>query len=149
MNILSFDASKMCNVSLQTCDTRVYAYNSSDPLPVLGKFSALVESKCNTVKSEFLVINSQTSFLGYATATELGILQIANSVSVERNIFQKYPSLFSGLDKMKDVEVKLHVDESVKSAHQPHRKIPFHRRKNLETCVESLLQEEPAVGPIP
>ena len=40
VNILSFSASKMCNARLQSCVTRVYAYNSSDPLPVVGKFSA-------------------------------------------------------------------------------------------------------------
>ena len=150
VNILSFSASKMCDVNLRSCDTRVYACNSSDPLPVLGKFSALVESKCSAIQSEFLVVNSKTTLLGYATATELGILRIANAVSVEKNIFQRYPGLFTGLSKVKNIEVKLHINESVKPVHQSHRRIPFHQRKNLETCVESLLKEdiiELAVGP--
>ena len=60
--------------------------------------SALVESKWSAV-NEFLVVESQTSLLGYATATEFGIFQIADAVSVERNIFQRYPSLFTGLGK--------------------------------------------------
>ena len=55
---------------------------------MLGKFTALVESKCNAINSEFLVVNSQTSLLGYETATELGILKIANAVSVEKNVYQ-------------------------------------------------------------
>ena len=77
------------------------------------------------------MVESENSLLGYIAATELGILQIANAVSVEKNIFQQYPSLFTGLGKMKN---------------------PFHQRKSLKTCVESLLQWdiiEPAVGPTP
>ena len=69
-----------------------------------------------------------------------------------RKVFQSYPSLFSGFGKMKNVEVKLHIDESVKPVHQSHRRIPFHQRKNLEACVESLLQQdiiEPSDGPTP
>ena len=152
VNIVSHDVSKMLNRRLELCDTEVYAFNSSKPLPVLGKFKALVESKCHSVDSEFLVVDGKTSLLGYTTATDLGILQIANAVSVERNVFQNYPSLFSGLGKMKNVEVKLHIDENVKPVHQSHRRIPFHQRKNLEACVESLLQQdiiEPSDGPTP
>ncbi|XP_067026640.1 uncharacterized protein [Acropora muricata] len=144
-----FNKSKAFGVVLQSCDTKVYAFNSCDPLPVKGKFSAPVESKCSTVNAEFLVVESQTSLLGYATATKLGILQIANAVSVERNIFQRYPRLFTGLGKMKNVEIKLHIDESVNPVHQTHRRIPFHQRKSLDACVESLLREdiiEPAAG---
>lgn len=61
------------------------------------------------------MVESQTSILGYATAAELGILRISNAVSVEINIFQRYPSLFCGLGKMKNVEVKLYIDECVNS----------------------------------
>jgi len=152
VNIASYDVSKMFDRRLEACDTKVYAFNSSEPLPVLGKFKALVESKSRSVDSEFLVVDGKTSLLGYKTATDLGILQIANAVSVGRNVFQSYPSLFSGLGRMKNVEVKLHIDEKVRPVHQLHRRIPFHQRTNLEACVESLLQQdiiEPADGPTP
>ena len=118
-------------VDLQPCDTRVYAFNLCDPITAICKFSALVESKCSAVNAEFLVVESQSSLLGNVTATELGILRIANAVSVERNILQRYPSLFTGLGKMKNVEVKLHIDENVNPVHQPHRRIPFHQCKSL------------------
>ena len=150
VNIVSSNAVKVFGVDLQPCGTRVYAFNLSARLPVIGKFSGLIESKCSAVDAEFLVVESETSLLGYTTATELGILQIANAVSVEKNVFQLYPSLSSGLGKMKNVEVKLHIDVSVSPVHQTHRRIPFHQRKCLEACLESLLQQdiiEPAVGP--
>ena len=152
VNIVSSNAVKVFGVDLQPCGTRVYAFNLSAPLPVKGKFSALIESKCSAVDAEFLVVESKTSLLGYTTATELGILQIANTVSVEKNVFQLYPSLSSGFGKMKNVEVKLHIDVSVSPIHQTPRRIPFHQRKCLEACLESLLQQdiiEPAVGPTP
>lgn len=112
VNIVSHDVSQMFDSRLEPCDTKVYAFNSSKPLSVLGKF------KYRSVDSEFLVVDGKTCLLGYTTATDLGILQIANAVSVRRNVFQSYPSLFSGLGKMKNVEVKLHIDESVKPVHQ-------------------------------
>ena len=74
VNIVSSIAVKVCGVDLQPCGTRVYAFNSSAPLPVIGKFSALIESNCSAVDAEFLVVDSETSLLGYTTATELGIL---------------------------------------------------------------------------
>ena len=82
---------------------------SCDLLPVISRFSALVESKFSAVNAEFLVMESQTSLLVYATATESGILRIANAIAVERNILQRYPSLFSRLGKMKKVAVELKV----------------------------------------
>ena len=152
VNIVSSNAVKVFGVDLQPCGTRVYAFNLSTLLPVIGKFSALIESKCSAVDAEFLVVESETSLLGYTTATELGILQIANAVSVDKNVFQRYPNLFTVLRKMKNVEVKLHIDGNVSPVHQTHRRIPFHQGKSLEACVESLLQRdiiEPAVSPTP
>ena len=96
---------------------------------MIGKFSALIESKYSAVDAECLVVESETSLLGYATATELGILQIANAVSVEKNVFQRYPRLFTGLRKMKNVEVKLHIDGNVSPVHQAHRRIRFNNAK--------------------
>ena len=69
VNIVSFNASRAFGVVLQSCHTKVYAFNSCDPLSVKGKFSALVEPKCSAVNTEFLVVDSQTSLLEYATAT--------------------------------------------------------------------------------
>lgn len=151
VNIVSSSAVKVFGVDLQPCSTRVYTFNSSTLLPVIGKFSALIESKCSAVDAEFLVVESKTSLLGYTMATELGILQIAN-VSVEKNVLQQHPSLFTGLGKMKNAEVKLHIDGNLSPVHQTHQRIPFHQRKSLETCVESLLQQDmllvqPGVSP--
>lgn len=70
--------------------------SASEPLPVLGKLKALVESKSRSVDSEFLGTDGKTSLLGYTTATDLGILQIANAVSVERNVFKVFSVALEG-----------------------------------------------------
>lgn len=95
VNIVSYDVLKMFDHRLEPCDIKVYAFNSSEPLPVLGKFKALVESKCRSVDSEFLVVDGKTSLLGYTTATDLGILQIANAVCVWKRIYSKVTQVFS------------------------------------------------------
>ena len=51
VNIVSSDVQKIFDHKLEPCDTKVYTFNSSDPPPVLGKFKALVESKCRSVDS--------------------------------------------------------------------------------------------------
>ena len=55
---------KIINVELTSCDTHVYAFNSSDLLSAIGKFSAVIESQNSSINSEFLVVNTQTSLLG-------------------------------------------------------------------------------------
>ena len=74
VSIVSYDVSKMFDCGLEPCDTEVYASHSSKPLSVLGKFKALMESKCCSVDSEFLAVDDKTSLLGFATAMELGTL---------------------------------------------------------------------------
>ena len=59
VNIVSCDVSQMFDRRLEACDTKMYAFNSSEPLPVLGEFKALVESKSRSVDSEFLVVDGK------------------------------------------------------------------------------------------
>ena len=40
--------------------------------------------------------------------------------------------MFHGLGKLKNYQIKLHIDEEVPSVAQPHRRVSFHVRKQLE-----------------
>ena len=44
----------------------------------------------------------------------------------------EYDDLCQGIGKLKDFKVKLHIDDTVQPVAQPHRRIPFHVRKQLE-----------------
>ena len=87
------------------------------------------------------------SLLSYHTATELGLLNVnvnattACSDITQSNLEIQYPSVFSGIGKLKDHQVKLHIDKNVVPVTQPHRRIPFHLRKKLENELDRVEQQ--------
>ena len=82
INILdtkAFNEIKKKNPSLhlQHSTHKIYAYMQSQPLPVLGKFEGLIESKQKMAVTVFHVVNGDGgSLLSYSTATELGIVKL-------------------------------------------------------------------------
>ena len=53
-------------------------------------------------------------------------------------ILSEYADRFEGIGKVKDVQVKIHVEESVAPVAQQHRRIPFHMRKKAEDELKRL-----------
>ncbi len=53
----------------------------------------------------------------------------------------EYSDLFVGVGKLKGYQVKLHIDDSVTPVTQPHRRIPFHVRKQFEEQLEKNEQQ--------
>ena len=51
---------------------------------------------------------------------------------------QKYPGLFHDIGKLKDTQVKLHVDKTVKPKAITNRRTPFHLRTKVETELNAL-----------
>ena len=89
------------------------------------------------------------SLLSNKTSKELGVLKIGVDAGTPVNacrpspgdkwpyLQDKYPSVFKGLGKLKDYQLKLHVDESVQPVIQSNRCIPFSRREKVsEKLVE-------------
>ena len=102
-------------------DRRIYSYAASEPLKIVGIFSAVVEVGHSAVEGKFVVIEAQgRPLLGYQTATDLGVLktglQLWNNVNMvaEDDLMQlmqtRYPTCFQGVGKLKDYQLKLHVD---------------------------------------
>ena len=81
-NILDYKAfneikKKNPSLHLQPSTHKIYAYMQSQPLPVLGKFEGLIESKHRMAVRTFHVVNGDGgSLLSYATATELDIVKM-------------------------------------------------------------------------
>lgn len=97
------------------------------PLSVMGKFDAMVESKHNiTCATIYVVKGVNGSLLSYNTATELGLIKIVNHLNDSPIILTQYSKVFKGIGKLKDTTIKLHIDESVQPVKQTHRRIPFH-----------------------
>ena len=80
------------------------------------------------------------------SATSLSVLEILNSIVNEQNdhsnntrainfvsnILNEYECIFHGIDKMKDVKVKLAIDESLTPVAQKHCCVPFHFRDKVD-----------------
>ncbi|KAL7851862.1 hypothetical protein SRHO_G00176470 [Serrasalmus rhombeus] len=63
-----------------------------------------------------------------------------------------HPELFQGIGKLKDFQVKLHIDTSVQPTCQPHRRVPFHVRQKVEKELQKLRENdiiETATGATP
>ena len=134
-------------MSLGPQGTSTYAYGSDQPLPVDGRFTADVSHKSCVLATEFVVSqHGDDTLLGYQTATELGLVQIASNVSEDGAdpraviILQKFSDRFTGIGKLAGTQIKLHEDKSVLPVTQPHRRIPHHVRQKVEEEINRLLE---------
>ena len=128
---------------------KICGYQSKVPLRVLGKFRAMLESKTRKYNDKLYVVEgSGGSFLSWKASQERNLLQTVQQVTslpsqpeakTAADLFEEYDDLFHGLGKLKNYQVKLHIDEDISPVAQPHRRVPFHVRKQLE---EQLLHDE-------
>ena len=137
---------------LKPTSMKLYPYGSSVELPIRGRISAVTKSKAAETRATFYVSDvGNNSLSGYDTAKESGLIKIAPaavstdpSASTESNhmttglIQEEYADLFTGVGKLKNDQIELHVEKSFKPAIQPHRRVPFHLRKKLEEEMEAL-----------
>lgn len=142
---------------LQQDGSKIFAYGAQTKLEVIGKFDATVCANDKKTSSTFHVLKgNHGSLLSYGTAHALGLVNIeVNKIAtapVEPHLKQQYPNVFNGIGKMKNFEVKLHIDEGVTPVAQPARRIPFHLRKKVSQELKRLEQEdiiEKVEGPTP
>ncbi|KAK3720930.1 hypothetical protein QZH41_014537, partial [Actinostola sp. cb2023] len=144
---------------LEKTNHRIYSYGTDTPLPVLGTVTAELKSNTNSVTATLHVVKGKTgNLLGFDTAQNLGLLRIINQASIDdppvtkSSIYEEYKCLFEGVGKVRDNVVKLHIDPDVKPKQQPHRRIPFHVRKDVERELERLEKLdiiEEITGPTP
>lgn len=53
-------------------------------------------------------------------------------------LVSSYPELFEGIGKLKDFQVKSHINPDVQPTCQPHRCVPFHLRQKMEDELRKL-----------
>ena len=54
------------------------------------------------------------------------------------DVVKPFASLFTGIGKLANYQYRFHVDESVPPVALPHRRIPFHLRKQVEAELDKL-----------
>ena len=138
-------------LSLHPTSKKIYGYGSTTSLPVLGTFSSRVESKTRTTPATIYAIQGEN---GCPLSFNPANVNISTPPSVfsSAQLRAEYPDIFDGIGKMKDFQVRLHIDPSVPPVTQRNRRIPFHLRKKLDVELDKLERPgiiEPVDGPTP
>ncbi|GFO27048.1 retrovirus-related pol polyprotein from transposon 412 [Plakobranchus ocellatus] len=136
--------------ALEPCMNRIFPFSSSQPLEVVGKLQAKVQYKDTSRIVSFVVVKTtEIPIIGWNTCQALGLLEAVNKLQKE-DITDEFSDVFSGLGKLQDHKVKLHIDETIQSVAQKYRRIPFHIRKQLDKHLdkeEEMGVIEKATGP--
>ena len=157
-------------IKLSDSRVKLFSYGAVTPLPVLGKFDVIVTipavsgETASSTNAQFIVANTIDSgcLLGKSTAIALGLLRVGllsgttlNAVTMQSDvevILSKYPTVFSGVGKLNNYQLKVHVNPDIPPVAQPPRRVPFHIRKVVDkklTELEELDIIESVQGPTP
>ena len=119
----------------------IMPYGGDTPLNVLWVCDVTLESKSAIQFHRFHVIKgARGCLICYSTAQVLGLVNIVNKIGY--NWEDKYHGLTKGIGKLRGVQVKLHIDESVRPVAITNTKIPFHIRPKIEEEELRILRED-------
>ena len=137
---------QMCpKPQLHHTDIKIHPYGQTNALQIMGKFTANITfGKAQTNDVMYVVKGSFGSLLSWKSSQQLGLINTTchithNTKNSIDSLLTEYSDLFTGLGKLRDMQVKLHIDSNVNPVAQPHRRIPFHVRKQVE---EQLKRDE-------
>ncbi|KAI0210788.1 hypothetical protein LSAT2_004428 [Lamellibrachia satsuma] len=142
--------------SSKTSDTKehnpVISY-AGRSMNIRGKFSAEISGKNTTVSSTLYVTREgKGDLLSYETAVLLGYVpeicevnEVGESIPEKTTdryskLCEEYRDIFEGIGKLKGVQVKLHIDETIQPMQNRHRRIPYHIREKVQEELEKLEQ---------
>jgi len=115
-----------------------YRFDSNKPIKFIGRFKTTLKKVDKSVEAEIHVLkytSGSPNILSYDTSHALGIITVVNSVEEDmqkREMKTKYPALFSGeIGCLKNFELKLFEDKSVKPSKRFHYRIPYHLQKQV------------------
>ncbi|XP_058828561.1 uncharacterized protein LOC131688370 [Topomyia yanbarensis] len=119
---------QVINMFEQT-DRILKAYAASDPLKVLGMFTADIQAGPRKAEAKFYVVEGdQQCLLGDKTACQLQELKIGFDIAAVKGPLNEFP-------KMKGILVEIPIDKTVQPVQQPYRRAPF----ALEGLIEQKL----------
>jgi len=132
---------------------KLFAYGQSESLPTTGSFKAQVKCTETGKRSyeEFTVVKgSGKTLLGITTATKLNLLRVGPpqdhiNVIAEgdgEDILRKYHDVFQGVGKLKNFQLKIHINQEVRPIAQHVRRIPYGLRGKVREQLDDLLQKD-------
>ena len=131
-------------VRLIQCRRKIHPY-SSPPINVRQSVKAdITLDDGRTARSEFLIVEGEaTPLLGKATSESLGLLQIGVNRAISsddygQKVIDQFPKLWTGIGRLKGVQVKLHIDKSVPPVAVRHNRVPFHQQQKVAKEINKL-----------
>ena len=98
----------------------------------------------NEIEADFLAFEgAATPLSGKATAEWLCLLKVGVCLVIgydayDDEVVRRFPKLWKETGYMKDVQVKLHIDNSVPSVPQKHSRVAFHRWEKVAKEIAKL-----------
>ena len=129
----------------------------SSPIPVKGISRCAVTFGKSSIPVEWNIIEGSCQpILSGNAAKELGIITFQpkapifapiNMIHKDKgesiqNIISKYPENFQGIGKLKDVQVKLHVDEKIKPILASPMPIPYHLQERANNIIQDMISQD-------
>ena len=150
-------------LTLQPSDTTLYPYGKDrPPIALLGMFTATLSSDyAQDDTCVYVTKGNERALLSRDSAETLNLIKINRDAIVSEintasptptQTCQEFQDLFTGIGKLKGVQLQLHIDKDVQPTAQPHRKEPFHLRSKIEAELKKLKDLgiiEDAVGSTP
>ena len=145
-------------IKLTKTSKKVYAYGPCGykrELPIMGKIQTTAEAQSKVTEAEFYIIKGEAdNLLSCTTSIDLGFITFTNAVNIQnkQNIIDEYSDRFEGIGKMKNCNIKLHIDQEVSPIEQKCRRVPFHIRDLVTEELDRLEKLdiiEKAEGPTP
>lgn len=113
VNVLNQAAYQRCSSkALQPSEERIFPYGCKNPIEILGQVDIPVESCSFKTVANFQIVKEGESLINSQTALRLHLISFVNTIHVPNQPDWKaeFPSVFQGIGKLKDYEVKLHID---------------------------------------
>ena len=130
INIEERDYNKLSpRPTLEQTRIKIYPYQAETPLPVLGQFTSIVASETvHRTETFYVVKGTSGSLLSWRTSTDLELLRVVKPITYQDTLTvdqltAQYQDLFQGLGKLKNYQVRLHIDKSIPPVAQPHRRV--------------------------
>ena len=137
-------------------DNKLFAYGQKEPMEVVGTFVAQIacEASGEGCVGEFTVIKGTGKpLLGRrSTAEKLKVLRVGPvseprvcSVVTEgsdEGIREEYADILTGVGKLKNYQLKLHINKDVKPVAQQVRRLPFGLRDKVDQKLDDLLDKD-------
>lgn len=140
-------------IELQSYSKKLYAFDGQR-LEVVGQFKSELAVEETKVLAHFIVVNRGRCLVEHSTATGLGFLHVGpvpnplaescNTVGCPfvESLKAKFSGVCSGVGRLKNYQLKQHIDPQVFPVVQKMRRIPFSLKDKVTAKVNELLESD-------